>query len=177
MAKSLTEQYRPEFDRLVQTTVRLGWVFPQWKGPEFKVRRTRRFHGVSGKGCFIRVSLQIGGIVDDALVHETIAHELAHALTMPDDHGFEEHGPAFRTKLRQLVRAHWPDIAPWEETDQPGARWAYIEDGRIIKNLHALLSGPRKHSNEYPQPESSCSNNSSSPFPFPSASRGASALP
>lgn len=134
---SLTEHYRPEFDRLVQTCIKLGGVYPEWKGPEFKVRRTKRFSGVSGKGCWMAVSLQVGRAADDALVHETIAHELAHALT---SHEQKDHGPEFRAKLRQIVRAHWPDITPWKEINRPGKKWAYIEDALIVEHLRALFA-------------------------------------
>lgn len=133
---SLTELHRPEFDRLVQTCIKLGGVYPEWKGPEFKVRRTKR-PGVSGKGCWIAISLQVGPRADEALVHETIAHELAHALT---SHELEDHGPQFRAKLRAIVRAHWPDITPWKEIDRPGKKWAYLEDALIVEHLRELYA-------------------------------------
>lgn len=139
---SLTEQYRPEFDRLVQTIVKLGWVFPQWRGPDFMVRRTSRHSSVTGKGCWLAIHLQVGHGADDADVFETIAHELVHAILPPILEDFEDHGPCFRAKLRELVRAHWPDISPWEEDDRPGRKFAYREDGRIAQRLRELLRGP-----------------------------------
>lgn len=121
---------------MVQLFIELGWAVPTWKGPEFKARRSSKIQGVAGKACLFQVSLQVGRGSDECEILETMAHELAHVASFKEVS--VDHGPLFRSKLRQLVRARWPDIRQWKEIDRPGAKWAYFEDALIIDALRDL---------------------------------------
>jgi hypothetical protein len=131
---SLTALHQAEFDRLVQTCIKLGWAHPAWRGPEFKARR-RAGHGVSGSGCPMRVAIVVGTGIRLSDIHQLLAHELVHVITHDEQ---VDHGPEFRKKLRELVRAHWPGIEPWRETDKPGAQAAYWEDNEMARAIDKL---------------------------------------
>ena len=88
----------------------------------------------------MRVALVIGVDASLADVHQTLAHELAHVITHDEK---EDHGPEFRAKLRQLVRARWPGIEPWRETNVPGAQAAYWEDSQMSRSLEKLYAASR----------------------------------
>lgn len=139
---SLTEIHRPEYERMIQTMISLGWAHPGWKGPEFKVRRTSKHGHVTGRGCLLQVSLQIGRGAPLEEIHEVMAHELAHAITYKET---QCHGPQHRKALRTLVRAHWPRIRPWRESPHRGAQACYWEDRQIVialGNLYGLAPAP-----------------------------------
>jgi hypothetical protein len=131
---SLTKLLQPEYDRLVQTIIALGWAHPAWRGPEFKARR-RASHGLSGSGCPMRVAIVVGVGVRLPDILQLIAHEFTHVITHDET---IDHGPEFRAKLRELVRAHWPGIEPWRETDLPGAQAAYWEDDQMARAIDEL---------------------------------------
>jgi len=132
---SLTAEHQPEYDRIVQTIISLGLACAGWRGPELKVRRDKR-RGPSGRGCPMRVTLYLRpDIWSLGDLHQTMAHELAHVLTHDEE---EDHGPRFRQVLRQIVRAHWPNIEPWCEVHAPGAAPAYLEDAYITIEIDKL---------------------------------------
>lgn len=132
---SLTEIHRPEYDRIVKTIIGMGLAHATWRGPEFKVRRTSRHCSVTGRGCPLQVSLQIGTGAPLWEIHETMVHELAHAISY---HETEDHGRHHREVLRAIVRAHWPSIRPWQQINAVGWRACYAEDDEITKAISDL---------------------------------------
>lgn len=137
--RSLTKLFQPEYKKLLAEVYALGWAHLEWE-PFFRSRWRRRWCGATGhclgnsKSKIVwEVCLYIGRrtTLGDAL--ETLAHEVAHAVTVDET---VDHGPRFQAALRLIVRKRWPLIGEWEPAQFPGKTSTYAEDYRILTALY-----------------------------------------